>query len=139
MSRQKTRKEQVSAEHMSKYSQRKFIESEMSDPLRESSIKLVDELKAFLKVKLQTLGSDLKELQQEVRSLNLKFAQKEGKLQGLEKSSHQTEAEIRILTRKFEVTEDITKVGNNSSKPRTGDSGNWRRFRGYRRNCGKST
>lgn len=77
----------------------------MSDP----NIMRVDELKIFFKSEVRVLGLDLKELKQDLRSLNFKFAQFEGKLLGLEEVSHHTHADIRIFTSKIETNEDKTK------------------------------
>lgn len=81
----------------------------MIGSILEPTVKLAEELKAFFLPEIKVLGLDLKELKQDLRQLKLKFTQIEGKLFGLEKVSHQTQADIKILTGKIAENEDKSK------------------------------
>lgn len=81
----------------------------MSKTQSDSGVELVDEVKKVLKGELQVLGADLKDVKQGLKSLNLKFAKIEGKLEGLEKTSHQTQGEIRVLKLKLDANDDKRK------------------------------
>lgn len=79
MSRQRGRKKELAGEEStSKYLQKLSAGEEIRMLQSKSGVELVEELKKFLKGELQTLSSDLKDVKQDLRTLNFKFSKMEG-------------------------------------------------------------